>query len=399
MSAAKTCSACRVKKAITEFGADKSKIDGRRAQCKACRAMLRPDQGGPGSAPAPKAVEEQLPPVTEHRLRVRNAQLEARVKSLLADLDDSQTMSDLHREALATEAPAIKPREMTTNKIREAAALVLASDWHIEEQVRPEQVAYRNRYNLEISERRMTRFFEAVRYSIQFNRQIFKIRDLVLWLGGDIITNYLHPDNVESNLLAPVEAIAYAHTSLKTGIEFLLGDPELERIVIPCNDGNHGRLTKKVQSATRVENSIEWLLYTMLAADFKHEPRVQFSIAQGTQLFLEVYGRTIRFTHGDSVKYGGGVGGVTIPIYKALGRWDTVRRADLTCMGHFHQLTSLTDLIINGSLIGYNTYAMDIGARFEPPAQAFTILDPQRFKSVSMPLWVSERDDDATTKG
>lgn len=83
-----------------------------------------------------------------------------------------------------------------------------------------------------------------------------------------------------------------------------------------------------------------------------------------------------------------------IPIYKALARYDTVRRADLSVLGHFHQLTSLTDLIINGSLCGYSEYSLTIGARFEPPAQAFTILDPLRFKSVNMPLWVSSREDD-----
>ena len=175
---------------------------------------------------------------------------------------------------------------------------------------------------------------------------------------------------------------------------YLLEDGQLERLVIPCNDGNHGRLTEKTRSATRKENSLEWLLYIGLQREFARDPRVQFQIADGTQLFLDVYGRTIRFTHGDSVKYGGGIGGITIPIYKALARWDTVRHADLTIMGHFHQRISLSDLIVNGSLIGYSPYAMDIGARFEPPAQEFSMLEPVRFRSASIPLHVSDREDD-----
>jgi len=132
----------------------------------------------------------------------------------------------------------------------------------------------------------------------------------------------------------------------------------------------------------------------MLADAFKSEPRVEFIIAQGSQLYYDVYERTVRYTHGDECKYGGGVGGITIPIYKALARWETVRHADLTCMGHFHQRTNLNDLIINGSLIGYSPYSLSIGARFEPPAQDFSVFDPKRWRGLSMPLHVSSTEDD-----
>ena len=344
--------------------------------------------------PKIEVVDEVLTHVQEHRLKVKNAELLAKIKSLTVELSDAHAMGDLLDEVRAMPAvEGIQPRERASG-VAEATPLVLASDWHIEEEVRFEQVAGRNRYNLEISKRRMERFFEAVLWGVNNNRQAFKIRDLVLWLGGDLITNYLHDDNVESNLLSPVEAIAYAHASITAGIKFLLTDPEIVNFTIVCNDGNHGRLTKKTRSATRIESSIEWLLYTMLASEFKGEPRIKFILPTSSQTYFDVYGRTIRFTHGDTCQYGGGVGGITIPIYKAIARWQTVRHADLSVMGHFHQRTSLSDLIINGSLIGYSPYARDIGARFEPPAQEFSILEPRRFRGLSMPLWVSEREDD-----
>ena len=389
------CSSCGKTKPLTAeyFPVRADRPSGFRPQCLVCYHDKRRQFHG---APRPvKPAEEKLPPILEHRLKARVAQLELANKGLLKDLDSAQRMNDLAREVSSIKVKGISPRERGASKLREATALACASDWHIEEQVRPEQVAGRNRYNLEISARRMERFFEAVKYSINFNRQIFKIRDLILWLGGDIITNYLHDDNIESNLLSPVQAIAYAQASIAAGIEHLLTDPELERIVIPCNDGNHGRINDgNVRSSTRIENSIEWLLYTNLAQMFRHEPRVQFLIATGEQLYYEVYGRTIRFTHGDSVRYNGGIGGIMIPVYKAVASWNTLRNADLTIMGHFHQLIQLPDLIVNGSLIGYSPYSLTIKARFEAPAQAFTILDPVRFKSISMPLWVSDTADD-----
>lgn len=426
----KRCSRCESTLPLDAFGIDAKAPDGRNARCRRCRSELyaardasrgtqreitaaTPTEPHPcprcgramrvegahewceECAPRRPPIPEQLEVVQEHRLKARVRQLEAQAKDLIEQLDDARAMSDLARDVALECAPGIQPRERAAGgKLREATALVLASDWHIEEQVRPEQVAGRNRYDLDISAQRMTRFFEAVKYGIEFNRQIFTVRDLCLWLGGDIITNYLHPDNVETNLLSPVQAIARAHQSIGDGIRYLLRDDKLERILIPCNDGNHGRLTEKMRAAARSENSIEWLLYTMLAREFAGEPRVKFAIADGPQLYVDIYGRTVRFTHGDTVNYQGGVGGITVPLLRALGRWDTVRRADLTCVGHFHQYMSLADLIVNGSLIGYSTYSMQIGARFEAPAQALTMLDPLRFKSISMPLWVSRREDD-----
>lgn len=338
---------------------------------------------------------EKLDQVTEHRLRTRVRELESANRRLIADLSDAQAFADLHAQSIEERSTAatIEPREQASG-LREGTALILASDWHIEEEVRPEMVVGRNRYNLEISARRMERFFQSARWGINYSRQAFQIRDAVLWLGGDFITNYLRDENLESNLLSPVEAIAYAFDSLSAGIRFLLEDTGLERLVIPCSDGNHGRLTKKPQVNTRQKNSIEWLLYHQLATAFAHEPRVEFKIAQGELLHLDIYGRTVRFTHGDAVQYQGGIGGITIPIYKALAGWATVRPADLTCMGHWHQYTQLRDLIVNGSLIGFSPFSIRIKARFEPPAQAFTILEPKRFNSVSMPLWVSDVADD-----
>lgn len=447
--ASKRCSKCQLIKALTEYQRDASQSTGYKSACKTCSNKARgerregapyenplkeaarrahverkaieatgtgqfmqrlKDEGKwpgseveqyeefvletPKSEPKIEVVEEVITHIEEHRLKKQVRELAAQLKSRTAEMSDAALMAELLEEVRAMPPVAgIQPRERTSG-LAEATPLVLASDWHIEEEVRPEQVANRNRYNLDISKQRMERFFEATRWGIGHQREIFKIRDLVLWLGGDIITNYLHPDNVETNLLSPVEAIAYAQSSIGDGIRFLLQDPELERVVIPCNDGNHGRLTPKMHSASRIENSIEWLLYTELAREFRDEDRVEFILPTSAFTFFEVYDRTIRFTHGDTVRYGGGVGGITIPLYKALARWESVVHADLTCIGHFHQRICLPDLMVNGSLIGYNSYAMDIGARFEPPVQSMRILDSKRFGSTDIPLWVGERADD-----
>ena len=90
------------------------------------------------------------------------------------------------------------------------------------------------------------------------------------------------------------------------------------------------------------------------------------------------------------MRYGGGVGGLTIPVNKAIAQWDKLHQVDLDVFGHFHQFMDGGKFISNGSLIGYNAYAMSIKAGFEPPKQAMFLIDKKRFKTFVAPILFTE---------
>lgn len=408
----KACATC--KRSDVEFPPDGH--GSVRPHCRNCfnggRAGRRgnpPPKAPPGPAPSvrtvtPKAVEEVVTVLEEHRLKKRVRELEAKNEQLVRDLSAGGDYAEIVREVLAhqDEAPAarISPRERK-GKLLEATPLVLASDWHVEEEVLPQSVAGRNRYNLDIATRRMERFFEAYRWGINHQRHVFKIRDSILWLGGDFITNFLHDDDAETNGLAPLDAILFAQKNIIKGFEYLLEDPEIEQFTIPCNDGNHGREsnTRRMRNATRPQHSLEVFMYAQIAQYFRNEPRLKFILPTSQFTFLDdVYGKTIRFLHGDVFKFAGGVGGITVPLFRSLARWESVKRADMTCMGHWHQRISLWNLMVNGSLIGFNSYAMGGGFAFEAPVQSMRMLVPGRFVASDIPLFVSEREDDVANK-
>ncbi len=397
------CSSCgKTKPLDTEhFPKHPDHIGGYRPRCLVCFNDNRRKTHGAPKVEKAVVVEEKLEQVVEHRLKRRVRELEEKNRDLVEKLSGAGEYAELVQSVLARQddaRPVIRPRERKS-KLAEATPLVLASDWHIEEEVKPEQVAGRNRYNLEISARRMERFFEAARWGINHQREVFKIRDAIFWWGGDFITNFLHEDDVENNLLAPLDAILYAQTNMIKGFDYLLEDPEIEQFVIPMNDGNHGRTTKKMRSATRVQHSLEVFLYAQLALHYRNEPRLKFILPTSQFTYLDdVYGRTIRSLHGDVFKYGGGVGGITVPLFRALPRWDSVKRADLTIMGHWHQRICLPNVMVNGSLIGYNAYAMGGGFGFEDPVQSMRILEPNRWVCSDIPLFVAEREDDIKTR-
>lgn len=410
----KVCSKCKRAKPADEYQRDSTQASGLRSACKDCsRGRIRKKGESVRCPEIPIFVDEELtephritipaedrPPRTiaddlkERAARAEISSLKSRLKDALDQLE--QTRFELATAIAANDARAdvepIVPRERSS-VLREATFVALASDWHIESTVTSEQVNGVNEYNLDIARHRVERYFSGASYLARYHADHFAIRDGILWLGGDLITGYLHPDNVETNSLSPVQAIATLQGWISDGIRSMLAGTEVDVLRVICNSGNHGRITDKMRAASREASSIEWLLYHQLAREFSDEPRVRFTLPAGAFTYVQVYNHTIRFSHGDDTKYGGGVGGIMIPLRKAIARWQTVRHADLNVIGHYHAYHDLPDLVVNGSLIGYDAYAMSIGAMYEEPQQGFFLMDSKRGKTMPASVWLKDSDE------
>lgn len=337
-------------------------------------------------------ISEQL------RKQKRQREMQSEINRLSEKLAEEKARQKIldYISNIDSEPRSIIPREKASGN-REGALVVLASDWHVEEEVLPEEVAGMNQYNLEIAEKRACKFFRGIKWLLEYHRTgtvRYQIKDLILWLGGDLITNHLHPENVESNYLGPTEAILFARDLLIDGINSLLEDNELERIIVPCSSGNHGRFTEKTRHKTGSSHSLEWLMYRVLADQYKDEPRVQFHVPKSAHCYIKAYGRDLHFTHGDQVKGGGGVGGIAVPLLRRIPKWDSFRRCDYHHIGHFHQVRDFHSVLVNGSLIGFNAYAISIGASYETPAQLSYVLDSKRGKTLSSPIWLEENEEE-----
>lgn len=267
----------------------------------------------------------------------------------------------------------------------EATAVVLASDWHVEEEVKRSKVSGLNRYNLDIAKARAHQFFQRAVKMVQKEQQDIPIKEMVLWLGGDFFSGNIHEELLENCLLQPIDAARYAQELLASGIIFILENTKL-KLTIPCSCGNHSRITGKTHISTEQGNSIEFFMYHMLKIFFQNEPRVTFVIDEGYHTYIDIYNRQCRFHHGHSIRFQGGVGGLTIPVNKAISQWNKARSAFIDCFGHYHTSMSLSNFVGNGSLIGFNAFAISIKADFERPQQSMFLIDKTRGKTVSIPL-------------
>lgn len=267
----------------------------------------------------------------------------------------------------------------------EAVAMTIASDWHVEETVTLEQTNGANAMDLTIAEQRIDRYFRGVVRMIWLarNRHDPKnetyIDKLVIALIGDIINGYLRDENLVGNSLTPPQAIVWVWERIARGLEYVREQAELKNVHVVCRSGNHGRFmglsTTRIMWSEKESMSLEHILYSMLAARFKDDPVITFDVPkEGIYTELDVLGYQYRFFHGDNVKFMGGVGGLSVPLTKLILRLNQRRKAYMHCLGHFHSTHWLPNANVNGSLIGYDSYATALGFDFELPQQSFWLV-------------------------
>jgi hypothetical protein len=372
---------------------------GRPLSWHAIRHQLHIGSGALASPPVAAAPPPPADPLEQRREKKSVAQLKSAHEDLLRRLEESEK-----RNAFLASTRGPQPLHIASPRLssgrRSGAFVALLSDAHVEEPVDFVASGYRNSYSLEIANQRLERFFEAVVWMVKAERAKFDIRDVVLWLGGDLMTGFIHEENVETSELSPTETALWLRPRLAAGLRKVHDELDV-RLTVPCNVGNHGRTTRKTHIKTLTRNSYEWLLYKILEADFANdadERDVAFDVPESAHTFVDVFDDfCLHFHHGDSVKFGGGVGGLTVPLKKKTARWDKAfiggpsRRAHtIHHIGHYHQFLDIGDTIVNGSVIGWNEYAAWIGCDFEPPQQACYVLDSKRGKTSVSPLWVGE---------
>lgn len=363
------CSGCNVNQAR------------RRGLCTKCgRGMVAPLS----PAQSLQADREKM------RAQAELANVRLRYAAALKTIDEQEReLETIGVLGKAVDSHVIQPAK-TSKGTGEATVVLVASDWHIEEEVLGPEVNDLNRYNLDIATKRANTFFAAGLRLIKLLQQDVRIHTAVLALLGDFITNQIHgAENAEKNQLTPTAALVTAQNLIISGIEFLLKHSDLN-LIIPCASGNHARTTQTTRFGSENGHSLEYLMFLHLAAYFRNEKRVTFVIPEGMHSYVKVYDTTIRFHHGHAVKYGGGVGGIYIPVNKAIAQWNKGRHADLDVFGHFHQLRDGGNFICNGSLIGYNSYALSIKADYDAPKQVLFLIDKKRGRTCTWPILFKE---------
>lgn len=340
-------------------------------------------QGKPASKEYKKVTIEDLQ--TDRKSKVETNDNKKHLTQVLKRNEELEKLL-----SIKDDVPSFKNISITASKTggnTEATAVVLASDWHLEQRVDGNKIMYPNEYTLEIAEKRAKQFFQGTVVLLKEAEQNVKIKNLVLWLGGDFITGNIHTENLKVCQLGPSQAICFARDLIISGIEFLLKETDVD-ITIPYNHGNHARITEKVWKSTEEDNSLENILYEDIRFYFKNERRITMVEPKGTVATVEIYGLKIGFVHGHhGFRYMDGVGGLYIPARKYIMRKFAKANYYLVCMGHHHQYLQDTMFLCNGSMIGYDQYADSCGFPYDIPKQTFFLIEEKRkCRTVTRPI-------------
>jgi transposase-like protein len=263
--------------------------------------------------------------------------------------------------------------------------MMLWSDWHYGEVVRPEEVGGMNEFNADIAAARITKLVD-VSIDLAFNhmgRAEKKYPGAVVCLGGDMLSGDIHEELFATNDRTTQQCINDLTDLLAAALERVADT--FGKVFVPCVVGNHGRSSRKPRMKGRVYTSHEWNIYCSLERHFRRDDRIQFLIPGETDAYFKVYGHRFLLTHGDSlgVKGGDGIIGAIGPIVRGkikVGHSEAEigRNIDTILMGHWHQMLWLPGCIVNGALKGYDEYArLAMRAPYAPASQALWFVHPE----------------------
>ena len=319
------------------------------------------------------------------RLRQELRDVKARYTAALKQLEAAKQQTEAIRQL-----QGIKPQKLPTAKrnktLPDATAILVCSDWHCEERVKPEECRGLNEYSLEIADRRIAEMTRRAAMLIEHEKSLTNIRRVVVAALGDMITGHIHDDLIEVTQLAPMAATRWAGERLAGVIDEMV---KIAPVLVATASGNHGRSTQRMRIATENDHSFEQNLYLTMASSERRK-NVTWAVGEGYHNVVDIDGYAVRFHHGHALKYGGGVGGITIPANKAIASWNVAQRADIDIFGHWHQhLYVPYRFVANASLIGHNAYAERIKAEYQPPSQTLVIVDHEHNRITKvLPLFV-----------
>lgn len=272
-------------------------------------------------------------------------------------------------------------------KREEAAVIMQLSDCHFAKRVNKRSVNGLNEYNLDIARERMDTLAENFVKLVKKERHDIKIDNLVLILGGDFLENsQLHEHSEMTTDLSPMEETLFAREMIVKFIRTIQDNCDFKKVVVPCVYGNHSRSTRKMSAAVDHRMSYETILYNILKQDFS-DSTFDWIIPESGIVDFSIFNRKMRTFHGHQVRYGGGIGGLTIPLNKFIMRLDQINQCEYTFIHHYHNYSFPTSKsTLNGSLVGMDPYAYSLGCEYQPAIQSFQLVDKKRGMTVRIPI-------------
>lgn len=326
-----------------------------------------------GKAPIPDAPEIQPIPVSPREIQDaafwRRKAGEASARAEKAE--------HLAEELMSVRGVPIDPTpwdDAPAGERGRSIGIVHTSDGHAGEVIRAGEILGSNAFDPDIYKARMARVFNTACAMLPrwFDDDICD--GILLTMAGDLISGDIHDELMATNGLTSHQQVRLAVETYETGI-LQLAD-KFSAVHVVAVPGNHGRITKKPWAKLSGNMSYDTLIAGVVRDRLRDDDRVTWTISEGADAMVPVYGRSILVTHGDRMGTGGGQGfiGAELPILRGALKVKAQlhgmgQQCDLILCGHFHTSINGRGVLANGSVPGYSEYGNAIRSSVEPPKQ------------------------------
>lgn len=192
-------------------------------------------------------------------------------------------------------------------------AVVLLSDWHCGDVIRPGDTSGFPDFDLPICGNRIGYVVRKIKSILTMHRAMYPIKKLYIWVGGDMGNGDLH-DAPVSNALFIGPQIVFTYDMLRMAIDDLLqltvpdaetGVRVVEEVVLLFTCGNHMReaTSKYMPMKYQAQRTFDWTIYQMIIRQFKDTPRVTIRNEMSPYIFENIRGHRYGFAHGMQVGY------------------------------------------------------------------------------------------------
>jgi hypothetical protein len=293
-----------------------------------------------------EGMEAEVEPeqfVMEYVIESELKQLKKANKKLIEYATNLKQIADTSSHLKAPKFVKHKEKPAGTN--RKSSAILQLSDLHFGSII-PEEAGISIGYNPELAVDLMHSVVNGCGSFIDEKNYSLPVEELVISLNGDIMEILNHGQNQ----LEITEQIILAQDILFTSLSALSKLAPKTRVYV--TSGNHDRLEslKRVPTDNRFVRSYMNLIANNLA---KYLPNIEFYTSPSYHCWFNVQSMRVVQFHGDSIKGGAGVGGITPSLMRYAYRLNQKQQFDLALMGHFHS-SQLIDgrIAVNGCLSG-----------------------------------------------
>lgn len=316
---------------------------------------------------------------TEHELREANRRLLAQLEKAKATREE--LVDAVYRAAKDAASGLVIPPVITPSadrrKGKPEVAVAVLSDWQLGKKTPT--------YTSEVCEARVQTYAAKVVSLAAIQRQDHPVRDVRVWLLGDL---------VEGELIFPgqahrIDASLYRQVAVD-GPRILAGFlramlAAFDRVEVTAVIGNHGAIGGPVRREMHPESNADQMLYRIVS-QIVVDKRLTWNIAdpageRGWYAIDRIGNYSALLFHGDQIR-GGFAGFPFYGLAKKVWGWSTAIGEPFTdvALGHWHTPTRVTlntvTARVNGSTESDNTYALENLAAAGRPSQWLLFVEP-----------------------